>query len=371
MFARLTKTVQSLAYIALIYVSYKWISGELDWNFSVACVTLSALWLGLTAHEMTALFRSYFDILSRAKVIIPLLFGLALGGLTMLAPLHASEGYLDLSSILPFWPDALDVRLTTLKMIGAVEIIFWCALYFAYRHNKSKYQTQGHGPLPKGAWISPDPLALQEGDLILTSGRVAKRLHETVGHGEVVIVLDGKLCTWSSFMEKGAVVQDLKEVAESNLKYGHYVAMRLSKPLDAGQTAVIKPLIEIMLRQNAEWKQTTLAKRDAFFRKFHFPTALRNFINKKVPVSGYDWWGLFTGRLAGDHWTCIGAVLELYARVGVKTNAYGTGLFGLGTGILDPIKPVRFLGDPAFRLLDQNDRAAFNARNRQPAIVVE
>lgn len=355
MFTRLTKTVQSLAYIALIYVSYKWIAGELDWNFSVACVSLSALWLGLTAHEMTALFRSYFDILSRAKVIIPLLFGITLGGLTMLAPLHAGEGSLAL----------LGVRFTTLKLIGAFEILLWGALYLAYRRNKSKYQTQGHGPLPKGAWVSPDVHALEEGDLLLTSGRVARRLHETVGHGEVVVVLDGKLCTWSSFMEKGAVVQDLKEVAESNLKYGHYVAMRLTTPLDGGQKAIIKPLIEIMLRQNAAWKESTIARRDAFFRKMRLPQALRKFIDNKIPVSGYDWWGLFTGRLAGDHWTCIGAVLELYARVGVKTNAYGTGLFGLGTGILDPIKPVRFLGDPAFRLLDQTDRASFEARKQK------
>ena len=33
--------------------------------------------------------------------------------------------------------------------------------------------------------------------------------------------------------------------------------------------------------------------------------------------AGYDWIGLFMGRLAPQRWTCIGACLELYRRLGV------------------------------------------------------
>ena len=57
------------------------------------------------------------------------------------------------------------------------------------------------------------------------------------------------------------------------------------------------------------------------------------------------------GRLTQDRWTCIGACLELYRRLGVPTASYGTGLLGFGTTLFDPIMPVRFLSDPAFRLL--------------------
>lgn len=360
MFARLTKTTQSLAYLALIYVSWKWFSGELDWNFSIACVSLSALWLGLTTYDSRALFRSYFDLLSRLKVILPLLFGLSLSGLALLAPNHSSETILSWNVL-----SRQLITVTPLKLFAIGEILGWGLLYISYRRNKNRYKTQGHGPLPKGAWVNPHPDALQDGDLILTSGRVAKQLRETVGHGEMVMEINGRRSTWSSFMDRGAVVQDLKEVAETNLKYGHYIALRLTKPLNDRQKQVAPPLIAIMLEQNKLWKEATLARRQAFYRRFHLPQFLRNFIDKKLPVSGYDWWGLFTGRLASDHWTCIGAVLELYGRLGVKTNTYGTGLFGLGTGLLDPIMPVRFLGDTAFHLLNDSDRLSFEEKKEK------
>jgi hypothetical protein len=67
------------------------------------------------------------------------------------------------------------------------------------------------------------------------------------------------------------------------------------------------------------------------------------------------------GRLAEDRWTCIGACLELYERLGVKTNTYGTGLLGFGTTLFDPIMPVRFLSDPAFRLLERETRPEASA----------
>jgi hypothetical protein len=45
----------------------------------------------------------------------------------------------------------------------------------------------------------------------------------------------------------------------------------------------------------------------------------------------------------------------------VPVGNYGTGLLGLGTGLFDPIMPVRLLGDKAYRLVDLKDRAAFEA----------
>jgi hypothetical protein len=41
--------------------------------------------------------------------------------------------------------------------------------------------------------------------------------------------------------------------------------------------------------------------------------------------------------------------------MGVQLNYYGTGLLGFGTSLFDPILPVRFLADPAFVLITQNE----------------
>ena len=73
------------------------------------------------------------------------------------------------------------------------------------------------------------------------------------------------------------------------------------------------------------------------------------------------WWrAIAVGSRAINRWTCIGACLELYERMGIKTRHYGTGLLGLGTGLLDPIMPVRFLSDPAFKLLDETNKEAYD-----------
>ncbi len=63
------------------------------------------------------------------------------------------------------------------------------------------------------------------------------------------------------------------------------------------------------------------------------------------------------GRTCENRWTCIGSALVLYHKLGVRTNPYGTGLLGFGTSILDPILPVRFLADPAFKLITIDEKA--------------
>jgi len=55
----------------------------------------------------------------------------------------------------------------------------------------------------------------------------------------------------------------------------------------------------------------------------------------------------------------MGACLEVLNRVGVETHEYGTGLLGLGTGLLNPLMPIRLVRDPAYRLLRLSDKDAF------------
>lgn len=46
---------------------------------------------------------------------------------------------------------------------------------------------------------------------------------------------------------------------------------------------------------------------------------------------------------------------------GIKTVQYGTGLSGMGDGLLDRIMPESFLSDPALRELTETDRMAYEA----------
>lgn len=77
----------------------------------------------------------------------------------------------------------------------------------------------------------------------------------------------------------------------------------------------------------------------------------------RIYIAVDNWFGTFMGRIANNRWTCIGAALELYKSIGVKTNFYGTGLLGFGTTLFDPILPVRFLADPALELITTSEQS--------------
>ncbi len=339
MFHRLTKIGESFAYLGLGYISWSFFRGHLDLHFSYACVLLSGLWLALTATQSRTLMRTYFDSLSRLKVRIPLTIGLVLSGLAAFTA----------------WPNWM----APLSVVAILEIIGWLGIYIDYRRTSALYRTQGHGPLPKDAWVCPDAGALQTGDVILTSGRMADRLRDTVGHGELVVEIGGKMMCFSSYMEKGTVINPLKVVTDGNSKHGHFIVVRPTTQLTDLQKTVMAEMTTIMFNQTEQWKARAMANRQAFYKRFHVPALVQRFVDTKLRITGYDWFGLFTGRVATDHWTCIVGVLENLHRVGVKTNDYGTGLLGLGTGLLDPIMPVRFLADPAFRLLTLADQKAY------------
>ncbi len=346
MLYRLTKIATSFAYVLLIWLTWQWFHGNLAWGFSLSCVLVSGFWFGLTVFELGHLFRTYFDVFSRVKTLLPIALGFTLSGLAA-------------------WYGQLE-----LKVVAGIEIAAWLGVYVAYRRNKAKFQRQGHGPMPKGAWINPPAEALQgDLELILTSGNVARRMHETVGHGEVAVRQpDGKVWLLSSYMERGTVWQEATRVIDSLIRRNeHYVVLRLVRPLSAAQKELILPLVTVLRDQSEDWRSAAQARRERFVNRLPLPASWKAKILKKYRVTGYDWFGLFTGQRNVGRWTCIGLCLELYHRLGVKTNVYGTGLLGFGTGVLDPIKPMRFVDDPAFRLLNEDDRRAFEARKAAAA----
>jgi hypothetical protein len=110
-----------------------------------------------------------------------------------------------------------------------------------------------------------------------------------------------------------------------------------------------------MVRINHEWAAAENVKVKKRIEMLPLPQSMKEKLIGFFHSSGYDWFGTFMGRIAPDRWTCIGACVELYKRMGVRTNHYGTGLLGFGTTLFDPILPVRFLSDPAFEIIQDGE----------------
>ena len=335
---RLAKFLHGSAYIAAAVVTVMWFWGLADWRLATGCLTVSALWLLLTAVDLRHLFRTYFDILSRLSVLVPATLGSAL----------ALLGFFTVPSGAP-------------QVVALVVLAGWVGVYLRYRHNRSLFQQEGHGPLPVGSWVNPPIAALQPGDLILTGGHVADTLHESVGHAETVVQApDGGLLIFSSYMDRGLVFDPISVLAVEEF----YVVLRQTVPFDAEKLSLEYPLANIMIGQSSGWARNAQTARKERFAKFSWilPQSFATWFNSKFPITGYDWVGLFCGRNAPDHWICITSNLELFHRLGIATKRYGVGMLGFGTGLFDPIQPVRMLSDPAFRLLTLADKAAFEAK---------
>jgi hypothetical protein len=328
---RLLKAGDTIAYLGLLWLSWRFVDGELHWRLSIGAVVLAGGWLLLTSVRINRLLATYFDVLSRLEVVIPAALGIALALFALVRSPHLAT-----------------------RAVAVLELGGWGVLLLRYRHNRRLFVRQGHGPVPAGCWVSPPATALEPGDLILTSGMVAAGLRESVGHGETVLRLgDGALVSFTSRMDQGALLHDVGAFTSALRTHGHYIVLRLRKELSPEQIRQAARIAEEMIAANQRWAGRVNHRREAIVAQLPLPAAWKAHLGRVAHSSGYDWLGLFMGRLADDRWTCIGACLELYRRLGVPTQSYGTGLLGFGTTLFDPIMPVRFLSDPSFRLLSR------------------
>jgi hypothetical protein len=326
---RALKAADTIATLGLIWLSWRFLDDELHWKLAIGAAVLSGAWLALTSLRMNRLFTTYFDVLSRLEFVLPCALGI---GLALFA--------------------ALDTHFAATRVVAVSELAGWGVLVLLYRRNRRRYVRQGHGPVPAGCWVSPPAGVLEPGDLILTSGQVAAGLRESVGHGETVIrARDGTLLSFTSRMDRGALLHGVEAFTASLRERGHYIVLRPREGLAHEQIPRAEEIAHEMISANRSWAERANRRRRAILARLPLPAAWRDRLARRLHASGYDWLGLFMGRLAKDRWTCIGACLELYERLGLKTNPYGTGLLGFGTTLFDPIMPVRFLSDPAFRLL--------------------
>lgn len=321
------KAATTVAYICVIVLTVRFFRGRLDLPFAAACIFVSGAWCFLTRVKMAHYLQTYFDVLSRLEVTVPVTLGALLSAAALLAHHTVWQAH----------------------AIAATELLLWFGIWVHYRRNRSKFEKQGYGPVPIGCWVSPPVESMSAGDLILTNGAIARRLHESVGHAATVVVVDGALFAISSHLDRGCTLEPIADVLGEIV--GHYILLKLAQPLSEEQVGKMCTLANEMVSENRAWTAARNEWWQAAVDSLCVPDALKERLRKRYHCTGYDWFGLLMGRLAKHHWTCIGASLELYRRVGIGTNPYGTGLLGFGTTLFDPIMPVRFLNDPAFRLV--------------------
>ncbi|CAN5235461.1 hypothetical protein BH11CYA1_BH11CYA1_32650 [soil metagenome] len=323
------KAINTVCYVSLIWLTYKFITHHFDWQLSSGCVLVSGAWVILTRVKVDHLLQTYFDVLSRIELQLPVVLGISL-------------------SIIALFAQALHPMV---HVVALAEIAFWIYIFVLYRRNKARFKKQGYGPVPLNTLVNPRAEQLQAGDLLLTSGNVARRLHESVGHAEVVVEdNDGVKWLLSSYMDKGCTLHQLSDLTGPTYD-GHYVGLHLQKPWSQDQKSKAFTIAQSMVASNRQWAEEENVRVLKRINFFHLPKWLSNELKTFFHASGYDWFGTFMGRIAPDRWTCIGASVELYRRMNVPINRYGTGLLGVGTTLLDPIMPVRFLSDPALVLI--------------------
>jgi prepilin signal peptidase PulO-like enzyme (type II secretory pathway) len=330
-----TKAANTIGYFVLLYLTWRFCTHQLDWQLGTSCVIISGGWLVLTRIKLDHLLQTYTDFLSRIETTLPVVLGCLLSAVAVIAPGGPTYHY-----------------------AAGGEILGWLYIFALYMANRSKFKKQGYGPIPKDAMVDPPVSVMRAGDLLLTSGNIAKELHDSVGHAETVIKMpDGRTMLFSSYMDKGCRLHPVEDLTVHD-DNRHYVGLHLAKPWNEEEQQKAAQIAAEMEATNRKWAAEENARVAKRIDWLPLPAKAKDILRKLFHTEGYDWFGMFMGRVADNRWTCIGAALELYQRMGVKTNYYGTGLLGFGTTLFDPILPVRFLSDDAFKLITQEEQPA-------------
>jgi hypothetical protein len=232
------------------------------------------------------------------------------------------------------------------RELSTCLLVLWFIVFLCYLRNKRNFKHAGHGAVPKGVWVNMPIELFAPGMIALTSGRVSKDLHQGAGHSAMVVQdHDGKLWMFSSMFDTGLQLRPLSEFVHGDLQY---MVVRPIRPFGSLLIWLCWEIVQIMMGENQTWREQAQARRDKFFlrmQRMHVPGWLVNRLKAKFGVvSGYDFFGLISGRIARGHWTCIAACLEIYRRLGIAIIELGTGLIGL-TGLFDPINPIDILSD--------------------------
>ncbi len=324
-----------LSYALSLGLIWFFAAHETGLGLSGDCLVLSTIAATVTFVQFTCLLRGYGSVISRLQTIAALIWGTTLS----LAALVFAGTQILLGA-------------------AALSIALWAYAWWRFRVQKAKFVNVGSGPLRADVWVSPPADALEAGDVLCTSGRVATWLHQSTGHTENVIPFDGRLQLFSSWFETGPCINEVARICKPSDR-NHYVVLRRREPLTADQMLRMEQGAKDMLAEN----QVFIARTKA--RRARMPQWLANFLDRKFPATGYDWVGAYSGRIAKDRWTCTGVHLTLMRRCGISTPRLGSGLFGLGTGLFDILNTEDLAADRGLRYLTLADKAAYETRKAQ------
>ena len=80
MFRRIEKFAINASHLAIIWLIFRTLCGEVSWGITGGFIAVSALWLGLTSLHFRYLLITYFDRMSRVQFLAPLVTSVSLSG---------------------------------------------------------------------------------------------------------------------------------------------------------------------------------------------------------------------------------------------------------------------------------------------------
>jgi hypothetical protein len=347
----------ALAHLTWFATLVALLTGHLHLDWTLGSLLLSGFLAVFTFVRRHSLFKNFADPADRLQLRAALIAGPAFGLLALILGGIAPSG-----------------------LVALIVLSLWVFLYLEYRENKDLFVQLKNGRVAQDAWLSVPAEAIGPGYLIFTSGVLGPRLGMSVDHGELALrTPEGDMVCLSSHWAKGVVINPLLRVTKGSVKNGPYFVARPVPELTEAQSRRLYEIALEMKKENEIWRDEETKHRTAIVNRLPLPKSLKEKLLKKILPDGYDWFGMAIGRRRKHSWTCIGACIEAYARLSkeekkrgvraVQLREYGVGLFGWGTGIADPIVPIRVMTDPALHLMNQHDRALFERSQQVPAPV--
>jgi len=281
-------------------------------------------------------FREYFNPIVRwRRFVLPFLVGTALACVAVV-----SGGAVPL-----------------LYYGGIGGLTLWGIAGATYAQERRFYVKTKKGLVPVDVWLNPDPRIIKPGDLILSSG-----IGGSFGHAEVAFLgRDGVMKLFSVWLKKGACVHDADYVLRRYRETGeHCVVLRIRHQLSAEQIARGPDIADDLIARNHVWAALARERFTTLFRFVPMPRARKQALVEKLST-GFDPFGVFTGKISQDHWICIVGCLKFYCEWEVEMPAVGKGAFGFGTGWLDMIRPDPFLrAVKYFQVANKKDERCWN-----------
>jgi hypothetical protein len=353
------KFLNTTSPVALLVLLVALLMGYPAIAFSWGALIISGIWIGLTAANFGRLLHTYWSLMSRLQVRIPVVVGVLVSA-GAIATSHGSP---------------------LVICLAIAELIGWALIYRRYRRNKALFEKMGHGFLPARVYLNPERELMPPGSFLLSAGDLfAPRLHSSVDHAELVIRNNTKKKTrieaLSAWIAYGTVIHLLRQITTGvRQKNGFYIGLIPKTPLTDEESDVLFTVATEMKAENEATRALWQPRIDWFISVMPLPREWKNWLTTKLQWDGYDYLGLLTGHRRKHCWTCFGATLEAWDRMcdemekrgrpRARLRRYGIGLLGLGTGLFDPLMVVRIMDDPELHLLNEDDQAAFRAS--QPA----